>query len=278
MAGDSLQPILRWAGGKSKLLRRLLGYVPGDYRDRTYREPFLGAASMYFALQPSRSILSDSNPHLISCFEHIRDNWQSVHRYLRGHGTRVCETYYYEIREKYNESESSAAQAARFIFLNKTCFNGIFRVNAKGQFNVPYGWKDPPAIPSRKLLQAASEVLCRASIRRMSYETALLRARPGDFIYLDPPYPPLNGTAYFTHYTMDRFSIHDQKKLAECVSELDKRGCLLLMSNADTPLIRRLYRKYTCVTLPVTRYLTCKSVRHTVNELIIMNYEVKDAK
>jgi DNA adenine methylase len=193
---------------------------------------------------------------------------------LRSHASEDGEAYYYRVREEYNNSRFSPAQAARFIYLNKTCFNGIFRVNVRGKFNVPYGWKESPAIPSDNDLISVAAILRNASLKASSYEKALERASKGDFIYLDPPYPPLNGTAYFTHYTSDRFSEENQKTLAKRVHELDRSGCLLMISNADTPLIRRLYQKYELVSLPVIRYLTCKSIRHKVRELIITNYEV----
>jgi DNA adenine methylase len=265
-------PFLRWAGGKRQLKRILLAFLPLDVSERTYHEPFLGGGSLFFALQPKAATLSDANKHLIRCYEFVRDEPELVARHLRFHARENTKAHYYRVREEYNNSEFSAAQAARFIYLNKSCFNGIFRVNTKGKFNVPYGWKESPAIPTENDLVGIAAVLKNASLKASSYEQALENTSKGDFIYLDPPYPPLNGTAYFTHYTIDRFSVQDQTKLADCVNELDKGRCLFMISNADTPLIRRLYRKYELVSLPVIRYLTCKSVRHKVKELVITNY------
>lgn len=262
---------LRWAGGKRQLLPHLLDLIPrGAWT--VYREPFLGAGSLFFALRPNEAVLSDANGHLIRCYEFVRDQPAAIGRHLRIHVARNCETYYYRIRDTYNQSRFSSAQAARFIYLNKACFNGIFRVNRRGKFNVPYGRKEPPSIPTTELLATVSEALKRASLKVMDFEDALDQAESGDFVYLDPPYPPLNGTAYFAHYTADRFSARDQEKLAAQFRELDKRGCLILMSNADTPLIRRLYRPYKSLSLQVTRFLTCKK-KHRVGELIITNYE-----
>lgn len=139
------------------------------------------------------------------------------------------------MRDLYNRSGFSAAQAARFIYLNKTCFNGIFRVNCEGRFNVPYGWKQPPAIPTAASLRAISGCLRLAEISAEPFEISLQKVGPGDFVYLDPPYPALNGTSYFTHYTRDRFSNEDQNRLAELVAMLHRRGALFLMTNADTP-------------------------------------------
>jgi DNA adenine methylase len=268
-----IKPFLRWAGGKTKLRRILLDFLPTDISKRTYREAFLGGGSLFFALQPSAAVLSDANGHLIKCYEFVRDQPTLVARYLRAHASKDTEAYYYRIRTVYNDSPFSAAQAARFIYLNKTCFNGIFRVNRKGQFNVPYGRKESPAIPDTTHLKSIAAALKKSSLLALPFERALENTSRGDVLYLDPPYPPLNGTAYFTHYTSDRFSVQDQKNLAERAHELDRGGSLLMISNADTPLIRSLYRKYEIVSLPVTRYLTCKSVRHKVKELIITNYD-----
>src|SRR5712692_7650350 len=272
-----VSPFLRWAGGKQQLKRILLAFLPLDVSERTYREPFLGGGSLFFAIQPAAAVLSDANEHLIKCYEFVRDQPTLVARYLRFHASKNTEAHYYRVRSAYNESQFSAAQAARFIYLNKTCFNGIFRVNTKGKFNVPYGRKESPAIPSDNDLISIAATLRNASLKTSSFQKALENTSRGDFIYLDPPYPPLNGTAYFTHYTIDRFSVQDQTKLADCINELDRGRCLFMISNADTPLIRRLYQKYELVSLPVIRYLTCKTVRHKVQELVITNYEVKYA-
>lgn len=177
------------------------------------------------------------------------------------------------MRDLYNKSGFSAAQAARFIYLNKTCFNGIFRVNREGQFNVPYGWKEPPAIPDAAALRAVSHCLQLAEIAAEPFENSLRKVGLGDFVYLDPPYPALNGTSYFTHYTRDRFSNDDQDRLSKLVGSLHRRGALFLMTNADTPLVRELYRDFDQLPTPVVRFITCKSKRHVVSELIIRNFQ-----
>lgn len=178
------------------------------------------------------------------------------------------------MRHRYNRNNGhySTAQAARFIYLNKTCYNGIFRVNSNDLFNVPYGRQKSPSIPTAEHLRKVSSKLKTASLFPASFETALENVSRGDFIYLDPPYPPLNGTSNFTHYTADKFSDKDQEKLAATVKDLDAAGCLFMLSNAKTRRIRKLYRQFNMVTLPVTRFITCKSKRHTVQELVITNY------
>jgi len=272
MLVERIPPLLRWAGGKRQLLSRLIEFVPPDLSDGTYREPFLGAGCLFFALQPRKAVLSDANAHLISCYEHVRDDWAAVSRCLRLHAGRTSEDHYYKTRTLYNKSQHSASQAARFIYLNKTCFNGIFRVNMKGQFNVPYGWKEPPALPDAEVLERASNALKHAVLVSQGFDEALQGAQRDDFVYLDPPYPPLNGTAYFTHYTMSRFTQSDQDRLSSVVRNLDRVGCRVLMTSADIPLIRRLYKGLHIRSLPVTRFITCKAVRHTVREVVITNY------
>lgn len=272
MLVERIPPLLRWAGGKRQLLSLLMEFVPQDFSNGTYREPFLGAGCLFFALQPQKAVLSDANAYLISCYAHVRDNWAAVNRCLKLHAERTSKEHYYKTRTLYNRSPHSSAQAARFIYLNKTCFNGIFRVNVKGKFNVPYGWKEPPALPTAEVLERASGALRRAELVSRGFDEALKEANPGDFVYLDPPYPPLNGTAYFTHYTMDRFTQLDQEKLASVVRHLDHVGCRVLMTSADIPLIRTLYKGFEIRSIPVTRFVTCKAIRHTVREVVITNY------
>jgi DNA adenine methylase len=228
-----IEPFLRWAGGKGRLVKKLTLYLPKDISKRKYIEPFVGAGSLFLALQPQKALISDSNEHLINTYKYIRKNPDLIHTYLSQHAKKTSEKYYYQIRIIYNRSKPSAAQAARFIYLNKTCFNGIFRVNMKGEFNVPYGWKHPPFLPSLHHLRRISKVLKSVKIVSHDYQKALKKASSKDFIYLDPPYPPLNGTSYFTHYTTNRFCEDDQMKLAKLFSDLDSKRCKLMMSNAD---------------------------------------------
>lgn len=271
---NKIEPLLRWAGGKRFLANRFMKFIPSDLYERVYREPFLGSGSLFFILRPNKAILSDSNEHLINCYKFVREYPELIARYLGKHKKRNSEKYYYEVRNTYNRLIFSAAQAARFIYLNRTCFNGIFRVNLKGEFNVPYGWKENPIIPDKDWLRKASAALKRVALKSLPFEKALTAASSGDFIYLDPPYPPLNSTSNFTRYTKDPFSLNDHKRLAQVVYDLDHQGCLIMMSNADIPFIRKLFRRYNMFSLPVTRYITCKSKKHQVKELIITNYEI----
>jgi len=275
-SAKQLDPFLRWAGGKRRLLSYLLHALPPKIEELEYHEPFVGAASLFLAVQPKKAVLSDANAHLIACYEWIRKSPDLVAEYLQRHLGKNSEDYYYEIRKLYNRTESSAAQAARFVYLNKACFNGIFRVNMKGEFNVPYGKKEPPAIPTRDELHAVGKLLEGTALHARPFEAALEEVGKGDFVYLDPPYPPLNGTAYFTHYTAERFGEADQKKLATAVRDLDKRGAKFMMSNADTKLIRQIYSGHTFLEVSVTRFVSCKAKKYRAKELIITNYMVEE--
>lgn len=267
-----IRPLLNWVGGKRLLVSRLQKLLPDDVRSRIYHEPFLGAASLFFALRPHRAMLSDLNEHLITCYESVRDAPIAVAKYVRAHARKNSASYYYRVREEYNRRSFSAAQAGRFIYLNKTCFNGVFRVNRKGELNVPYGDKKNPIFPDTPWLQEAGTALARARLRTSRFDNALSITARGDFVYLDPPYPPINGTSYFTHYTPDRFDEASQRRLAALVSELDAQGSLFMMTNADTPLIRALYKRFMLTELSVTRYVTCKAKRYRIGELIVTNY------
>lgn len=263
---------LRWAGGKVHSVDRLLSFVPSDYNKGIYWEPFLGGGSMFFSLSPDQAVLSDLNSHLIHCFEMVRDYPDRVYYYLNILRKSDSESTYYKIRKNYNKSKHSIKQAARFIYLNKTSYNGIFRVNKNGEYNVPYGRKENPAFPSLEHLKIISTKLKKAKIITSSYENIIIDAKKDDFIYLDPPYPPLNGTSYFTHYTKERFGEIEQITVADTANKLSDMNCRVMISNADIPLIQNLYKSWHIRKLPVTRWITCKAKRHKVNELVITNY------
>jgi len=256
-------------------VHRLLPFFPELKQSDRYHEPFAGAANLFFALEPKKANLSDLNKPLIECYKEIRDSPATVAKYLRGHERRNSEKYYYEIRAQYNRSRAGPAQSARFIYLNRTCFNGVFRVNREGDFNVPFGDKENPTFPSSKELSSLSSALKYTRLFAADFDKSLSKTKKGDFVYLDPPYPPLNGTSYFTHYTADRFDADNQTRLAKVVKDLDRRGIRFLMTNADHPRIRELYRKFELSKLSVTRFVSCKGSRHKVGELVITNYKLR---
>ena len=233
---------------------------------------------MFFALRPREATLSDLNEHLIDCYRFVRDDHREVHSCLLRFARRDSEALYYRVRSEYNESVPCSSQAARFIFLNHTCFNGIFRVNRYGKFNVPYGFKTRPNFPTADDLAKVSIALRKASLVAGDYEKVLLEADRGDFIYLDPPYPPLNGTSNFTRYTPLRFPPPEQDRLAGVVQRLNARGCRVMITNADTAEVRSLYRGFLFLPIEVTRFVTYKSIKHRVSELVITNYDPRSPR
>lgn len=269
----AVKPLLRWAGGKQHLVREILARFEGPLSPSRYVEPFLGAASVFLGLAPRSAHLSDLNYHLIDFYEELVNNPQRVATELASlASTPVTERRYYEIREQYNASRRSARQAARFVFLNRTCFNGIFRVNRQGLFNVPFGRKFSPPFPNAVAIAAAAELLGAATLQHRGYEDALDDVRTGDSMFLDPPYPPSSKTAYFAHYTTSRFSEFDQHRLAAQVKSLDRAGVRFLMTNADCTLIRRLYSTFRQEQFSVVRWVSCKKHKPSASELIIRNY------
>lgn len=274
---ETARPFLRWAGGKTRSIPFLQDHLPPDFTPKSmYYEPFLGAGALFFYLEPARAALSDSNSGLIECYKAIQQDPELLSKYLREHKSRTSKEYYYRMRQVYNKAEPSLAKAALFIYLNKACFNGIWRVNKRGDFNVPYGFKEPPALPSREELRRVSAALSRTVLTQRDYKDAVRSARKGDFVYFDPPYPPLNGTSEYTHYTRERFTKEDHKKLAQVAKGLSKRGCRVLISNSDTAFIRSLYKDYFNIyELEVTRWIRTDGVRYKVKELAITNYDIE---
>jgi len=266
-------PFLRWAGGKSKIVRLLAQLVPAEGEYTRYIEPFLGSGALFFYLQPSSAILGDVNSHLINCHKQVARRPRDVWRFLQDHIRNHSREYYYNVRELDLSEGSPLERAARFIYLNKSAFNGIFRVNRSGKFNVPFGPSmSGLAIPSEERLIAVSRALACAHLLTASFEQTCQRASYGDFVYLDPPYPPLAKSANFTHYTPDRFGMQDQQAVADTFRALDHKGCRVMLSNSDQKHIRALYRGYQITRLEVTRWLGSNGKRFRVNEIIVTNY------
>ena len=230
-------PFLKWVGGKSQLLPALLQHVPTHYS--RYIEPFVGGGALFFELQPAKAILADSNPELINCYTVVRDNVEDLIRVLQDYP--YSEEFYYKLRA---ESPVEPIQrAARMIYLNRTCYNGLYRVNKQGQFNVPFGRYSNPVICDVERLRAASYALKNAELRCASYQETLREiAQPGDFIYLDPPYHPVSRYSDFKRYTAAFFYEDDQRALATLVKELAERGCFILLSNSYCDFILDIYR------------------------------------
>jgi DNA adenine methylase len=268
-------PIVKWAGGKSRLLSQLVPLLPPGVELMRHVEPFVGGAAMFFALSPARALLCDINPALVNVYQAVRDHVESViaelERLSRAHDARA----YYRVRERYNRARKvePIERAAMFIYLNKTCFNGLHRVNQKGEFNVPMGRYKDPRILHAEALRAASRRLQDATVRCAGFETLLTYARPGDFVYFDPPYEPVSDTASFTSYAQDGFGREDQLRLRDVYAALDRRGCKLMLSNSDVPFIRDLYRDFQLDTVSAARAINCNAKkRGPVQELVVRNY------
>ncbi len=275
-------PIVKWAGGKSHLLSELDSIIPSKF-DR-YFEPFLGGGAMFFHLLSYRNMrftayLSDINKELITAYKVVKYNLGQLIELLKKHQreyTRNPSEYYYKLRDEI-KPVTDIDKTARFISLNKTCFNGLYRVNRNGIFNVPMGRYKNPLICDNNNLENVSKALrySKASIAICDYKHALLKAEKDDFIYLDPPYHPTSSTANFTGYSDKGFGEDDQLELSKSFARLDETGCKVLLSNSDTPLIRKLYSDFSTniKEVHVSRLISCKASRRVgYKELLISNY------
>lgn len=235
----------------------------------------MGSGAMFFALAPKRAVLADLNNNLIDCYRAVRNNPKGVSGYLDRFSSYHSLAFYLSSREAYNSTENKIYKAALFIYLNKAAFNAIYRVNRRGEFNVPFAHNKRLILPTTSQLLDISGLLKSAKLRKASFDKITGDVNKGAFVYLDPPYPPINGTSYFTHYTKERFCLNDQERVSKVAKILDKKGCLVMISNTDLPLIRKLYKDWNIYVLPVTRWLTCKSTKHKIFDLIISNYDVR---
>jgi DNA adenine methylase len=238
-------------------------------------EPFVGGGALFFSRRPGRALLTDINPTLVAAYSAIRDDVGRVIVALRGLAGRHSKESYYQVRERYNQGRrvSVSKRAAMFIYLNKTCFNGLHRVNRKGEFNVPVGSYKNPRILNEDGLRAASLALRDAHLRCAPFDALLENAKPGDFVYFDPPYEPVSQTASFTAYARDGFSQEDQTRLRDVYKALDRRGCKLMLSNSDVPFTRELYKDFNIATVAAPRAINCDpKKRGKVTEIIARNY------
>jgi DNA adenine methylase len=243
-AAPTATPIIKWVGGKTKLLPELLARMPPSFE--RYYEPFAGGAALFFRVAPERALLADSNSDLIGLYAAVARDVDAVIARLERHRAAHDQRHYYDMRARWNEPGAAwdpADRAAAFIYLNKTCFNGLWRVNRAGGFNVPIGRYADPPICVPETLRAAQAVLARATLRCADYRKAVEGAGRGDFVYFDPPYDPVTPTANFTSYTADAFGPEQQRELADTAQKLVARGCRVMLSNSDTPYVRALYQE-----------------------------------
>lgn len=267
------KPFLKWAGGKRQLLPEIMARVPERFN--TYFEPFLGAGAVFFGIAPQRAVLSDINPDLINAFQVVRENCEELIEDLSRHTYE--ENYYYQMRDQDRQESflklTKLQRASRLIFLNKTCYNGLYRVNSKGEFNVPFGRYSNPTIVDPINLRACARSLKKAEINCNSFELILTQAKRGDFIYFDPPYMPLSKTSSFTSYSADKFDKPMQEYLRNICLQLDLKGIKFMLSNSSHPSMKELYGNFKVEEIAASRAINSKSnMRGDVLELIITNY------
>ena len=260
------KPILKWAGGKTQMLSDLLPKVPASYG--RYIEPFIGGGAMFFALQPENAVIADSNPELINMYRQVADHVDEVINYLRKYEN--TSEMFYAVRSLEWTSLPEAEAAARTIFLNKTCFNGLYRVNKQGQFNVPFGKYKNPKICDEDGLRVASEVLKKAEILCGDYLLVLEHyAQPGDFVFLDPPYLPISEYSDFKRYTKEQFYEEDHVELAKMIMMLHERGCHVILTNSNHPLVHELYAPFTIDVIQTKRHISCNGSTRKGEDVIV---------
>lgn len=263
------RPFLKWVGGKSQLLGPLTETIPSF--TGTYYEPFLGGGALFFELRPEKAVISDLNEELIGCYETVRDEPEALIELLSEY--KYDKTFYYEMRERNPNRMDPLHRAARMIYLNKTGFNGLYRVNSKGIFNVPMGRYKDPLICDQKNLRECSNVLKTVTISCRPFEMVLQDAIPGDVVYFDPPYIPLSNSAYFTAYEKSGFGMENQRLLADVFAELDKKGVSVVLSNSDVPWIDEAYGVFNIRRVEATRMVNSNAKRRgKIGEVLVTNF------
>ncbi|TRM10350.1 DNA adenine methylase [Lentibacillus cibarius] len=271
-----LQPFLKWAGGKRQLLPEIRKYVPNKFN--TYYEPFVGAGAVLFDLQPKKAVINDVNVELINTYKVIKDHVDELVNDLKKHEND--KEYFYKVRDLDRKEEfknlTQIEKSSRVIYLNKTCFNGLFRVNSQGQFNVPFGRYKNPQIVNEIVLKAVNHYLNQNNVTILNddFEEVVSSAKRGDFIYFDPPYDPVSDTSSFTGYSLGGFDKSEQERLRDTFVELDNRGCYVLLSNSATDFIKDIYKDYHIKVVSASRSINSNaSKRGKIDEVLVMNYE-----
>lgn len=277
------KPFLKWAGGKQQLLAQFEAYFPTEFT--RYVEPFVGGGAVFFHLWNTRRLpdnvhafLFDTNEGLINTYRMVKNNVDRLIELLARHKEKHCKEHYYTVRNWDREDDieiSDVGWAARMIYLNKTCYNGLYRVNRKGQFNVPIGSYKNPTIFQEESLRITSASLQHAHLEVRDFRTVVDFAQPGDFFYFDPPYHPVSSTSSFTNYTAGSFGDDDQRDLADVFAQLTKKGCLCMLSNSYTPLVCDLYKNFLVNIVRANRNINSKtSGRGSIDEVVVVNYRV----
>ena len=275
-----MKPLLKWAGGKRHILPVLESFLPSDWNEGVYFEPFLGGAALFLHLSPKKSKLSDVNPRLVGFYNDVQNNPGALFRQIKNYAEKfdsleqdAKKEFYLEIRSEFNSANGGSESSALFFVLNKLCFNGLYRENSKGFFNVPFGQKKMfPAFAESDFLQA-SEAFRGGSVKVADFEKTVSEAVAGDFVYFDPPYVPLNATSSFTSYSSEGFGLEDQKRLAATMHDLKERGVNAMLSNSSSELTAQIYSEFRQEKILAPRMVSATAVgRGHVDELLIMNY------
>lgn len=266
-----MQPFVKWVGGKRQLLPEIEKYIPAEYD--TYFEACVGGGALFCKLAPKKAVINDWNPELVTCYRVIKNNPQALIDRLNE--LTVVEDrrkVFTEYRQVYAPGLTDVERAARLIFLNKNCFNGLYRENKKGIFNSPFGaYKKPPALFKEDNILAYHKGLKNTLILQGDFQDAVETAKPGDFVYFDPPYVPLNPTSAFTSYTAEGFGKKTQERLADTFKRLHSLGVHVILSNSDTPLVRELYAGYDIHTIQARRSVnSVGSKRGYVPEVLVV--------
>lgn len=276
-----MKPIIKWVGGKTQLLEQVKERLPvnfNKYSHQTYYEPFAGGLAVLLELMPSSAIVNDINPELTNMYLQVKYNVSKVIKFLsildkQHEEWSEPKDYYYLVRSTFNKElgSNTAEQAARFIYLNKHCFNGLYRVNSKGEFNVPFNGKLSGKSFDEDHLRNVAEVLTNTLVLNKDFEDVVSGAGMNDFVFFDSPYAPLTPTS-FTDYTKEGFSYDDHVRLSKLFKELTNRGCYCMLTNHDTPLIRELYKDFRIEVIDVRRSINRNGSDRTGKEVIITNY------
>jgi len=263
---DRPKPFLKWVGGKRQLLTQLRAFVPPKLK--RYFEPFLGGGALFFDTLPKQSVLSDVNAELIDCYVAVRDHVTMLIEALEAH--RYDEEHYYAVRDADLAHAPLVERAARTMFLNRTGFNGLYRVNRSGKFNVPFGRYTRPRICNPGNLRACSAALANADLRVQDFATTCALAGKGDFVYLDPPYVPVSRTAAFTAYAKGGFGPDEQRRLSTTFGQLSDRGVVAVLSNSDVREVRELYAAFEMTTVRASRAVNSDALgRGLVSEVVV---------
>ena len=274
MKDKKISPFLKWPGGKQWFANHYLEIIPAEYNN--YYEPFLGGGSFFFALRPEKAVISDINSELINLYIVMRDKPHELKKLMNQHQCAHCQTYYYQVRESSYDTESE--KAARFLYLNRTCFNGMYRVNKEGKFNVPIGTKNN-CIYDIDLFDEYAQILKAANIFTDDFEKTIAKAQKGDLIFADPPYAVQKKQDGFIKYNDQLFTWNDQERLFICLNEAKKRGAIIVLTNVNCEEIREMYISGGFFIKDIKRASTIAgdvTKRGVITELLITSYELKE--